>query len=105
MNRFEGWGGLGVACTAALSLGACATTGAVPEPRIITVEVAVPVPSPCVPATLAPEPEYPDTDLALLAAVDGPTRYALIAAGRLLRIARLNEVEPVVAACPKATAQ
>ena len=86
-----------------LSLGACASTPQVaPEPRIVTVEVAVPVPQPCVPAGLAAPPEYPDTDDALRAAPDAASRYQLIAAGRLLSRARLNEVEPVVAACPRA---
>mgnify|MGYP000747660966 CR=1 FL=1 len=90
---------------AALSLAACATTEAAPPERIVTVEVAVPVPSPCVPATLGPAPEYPDTDEALRAAPDPATRYQLLGAGRLLRNARLNEVEPVIAACPRASAQ
>ena len=91
---------------AALALVGCAST---PDPdvheRIVTVEVAVPVSQPCVPVTLGPAPDYPDTDEALRAAPDAATRYLLIAAGRLLRIARLGEVEPVVAACPKATSE
>lgn len=85
-----------------LVLTACATDGAVPEPRVVTVEVAVPVSSPCVPAGLAQPPEYPDTDLALRTAPDAASRLLLFAAGRLLRAARLNELEPVVAGCPKA---
>jgi hypothetical protein len=91
---------------AALAMAGCAST---PDPdvpeRIVTVEVAVPVAQPCVPATLGPAPDYPDTDEALRSAPDAATRYLLIAAGRLLRIARLGEVEPVVAACPKATGE
>lgn len=94
-----------LAILAAGSVSACASTGAAPEPRIVTVEVAVPVASPCVPASLGAPPEYPDTDDALRAAPDGATRYQLVIAGRGLREARLNEVEPVVAACPKAPAQ
>lgn len=99
MKRIEGWGGLGVA---AVLLAGCATAPATPPERVVTVEVAVPVPSPCVPANLGPAPEYPDTDEALRAAPDAATRYLLLGAGRLLRIARANEVEPVVAACPRA---
>jgi len=90
------------ACAAALTLGACATTGAAPEPRVVTVEVAVPVASPCVPAGLGATPEYPDTDEALRQAPDAATRYQLLAAGRPLRAARLGELEPVVAGCPRA---
>ena len=82
-------------------LAACATPGA-PPARLVTVEVAVPVASPCVPAGLAAAPEYPDTDEALRAAPDAASRYLLTFAGRQLRSARLNELEPIVAACPKA---
>jgi hypothetical protein len=91
----------GLILLAVLPLAACATPAA-PPPRIVTVEVAVPVSSPCVPASLAAPPEYPDTDAALRAAPDAASRYQLTFAGRLLRMARLNEVEPIVAACPKA---
>ncbi len=82
-------------------LAGCASTPD-SEPRVVTVEVAVPVASPCVPASLGPAPEYPDTDEALRAAPDAASRYQLLGAGRLLRGARLNELEPVVARCPKA---
>lgn len=84
-----------------LLLAGCATDEA-PPVRTVTVEVAVPVASPCVPAGLAPAPEYPDTADALRAAPDAAQRLLLMAAGRLLRTARLNELEPVVAGCPKA---
>lgn len=99
MNR------LPIAVVAALSLTACATAKPVPEPRIVTVEVAVPVASPCVPAGLAGPPEYPDTDDALRAAPGPAERYLLVVAGRALMRARLNELEPVVAGCPKAVSQ
>lgn len=81
-------------------LAGCATTQT-PEPVIRTVTVNVPVPAPCVPATLAPAPEYPDTDSALRKATDAAERYLLVFAGRLLRDARLTQLETVVAACPK----
>jgi len=72
-----------------------------PRPEIRYVTVNVPVPQPCVPATLGEAPDYPDTDAKLLAAVDAAERYLLIAAGRALRIARNNELETAVAGCPK----
>ena len=85
---------------AALSLSACATQG-LPEPIIKIVEVKVPVPQPCVPKTLGGEPTYIDTDDALLKANGADVRYQLIYAGRLQRIGRLGELEPVVKSCPK----
>lgn len=85
-----------------LLLAACATTGQPePEPRIITVERAVPVSSPCVPANLAPPPQYKVTVDTLLAAPDAAARLPLAVAGMLEREARLVAVEPVIAACPK----
>lgn len=79
-----------------ISLAACATTS---EPRVKVVEKAVPTPVPCV-SEKTPQPgAYPDTDDALKAAHSPAARYGLIAAGRLLRIQRLAEIEPVVAAC------
>lgn len=53
----------------------------------------------CVPRTLAPKPRYPDTDAALKAAPGAADRYQLMAAGRLLRQKRLDELEQVVQAC------
>lgn len=87
-------------CAAALMLTGCATTQ--PTERIVTVEVPVPVKSPCVPATLGAAPAYPDTDEALRAAAGPAERYQLLAAGRPLRVARNNELETVVAGCPRA---
>lgn len=79
-------------------LAACGTTKA-PEPVIRTIEVKVPVPVTCVPSNLGPAPTYPDTDHALRAAPSAPERYQLLAAGRLLRIQRQSETEPVIAGC------
>ncbi len=92
-------------CIAALGLSGCASRPeARPEPIVITKEVVVPGPqSPCVPANLSSlPPAYPDTDAALRAAEDAAERYQLMAAGRKDRIARLNELEPIIASCPKA---
>jgi len=81
----------------ALGLTACATDHA--EPRIEIREVKVPVPVTCVPAALPAAPTYPDTDEALRAAKGPADRLALIVAGRLLRIQRQAETEPVIAGC------
>lgn len=87
---------IGTTLVAALLLAGCAHT---PEPKVRTVTVNKPVALECVPATLGTAPEYPDTDEAIRNAVDAAERYRLIAAGRLLRNARLGEVEPVLLMC------
>lgn len=88
--------------TAAL-VGACSTVQTPPpEPIIKTVEVLVPGPAvPCVPKQLGGPPTYVDSDEALLNAKDAAERYQLLYAGRMQRKARLGEVEPVVASCPR----
>lgn len=53
----------------------------------------------CVPKTLAHPPKYPDTDAALREAGGAADRYQLLAAGRLLRMQRLNELEKVIDGC------
>ncbi len=73
-----------------------------PEPEIRIVEVGIPTPVGCIPPNMAGPPVYPDTETALKAAIDAAARYQLLWAGRTLRVARLGEVEPVIAACPKA---
>lgn len=78
------------------------TAAPTPEPVKVPVEVKVPVPVGCIPAALDPAPVYPDTKAALMAATDAASRYRLLYAGRKLRMARLNELEPIVMACPKA---
>jgi hypothetical protein len=80
----------------ALLLGGCATNRV---PPVKTVYVDRPVALECVPATLDGAPSYPDTDAALKQAVDAAERYALVSAGRLLRKARLAELEPVILSC------
>ena len=81
-----------VLCT--ILLAGCAT----PEPRIIIKEVSKPVPVSCVPETLESAPVYPDSNEALMTATPD-RRYQLVIAGRELRQARLNEIEPVIAGC------
>lgn len=60
---------------------------------------APPPPRNCVPRNLPPPPRYPDTDAALRGAAGAADRYQLMAAGRLLRQKRLEELERVVAGC------
>ena len=81
----------------ALALAGCATHR--PEPVIVTRTVEVPVIVRCIPPELRPEPDYPDTDDALRNAADAAERYARMAAGRLLRMARQRETEAVINAC------
>ncbi len=91
--KIEGVGGIAVA----LTLAGCAHG----ENRVQIQTVKVPVPVACVSDSFPATPSYPDTDDALRAAVDAAERYRLIAVGRLLRDARLGELEPAVAACRK----
>lgn len=86
---------------AALLLSGCGATRTIEKPVITVVEKPVPVQSPCVPKTLGAAPDYPDTDDALRAAPDASERYRLLAQGRPLRVARLTELETVVAGCPR----
>jgi hypothetical protein len=75
-----------------------------PAPPLIIIKPAPPPPPPpppksCVPRTLAPPPRYPDTDAALRNAAGAADRYQLMAAGRILREQRLEDLERVVAGC------
>lgn len=108
-----------VALTAALALGGCETLRrkAPAEPAAAPVLVPLPEPPPpppppkppaapappppksCVPRSLSPAPKYPDTDAALRAAPGAADRYQLMAAGRLLRQRRLQELERALAGC------
>lgn len=83
---------------AALALAGCGSTRTA-EPEIRIQRVEVPVTVDCVPGDLRGPPAYPDGDAALRQAPSAAERYRLIAAGRLLRIARLAELEGVVKAC------
>lgn len=71
------------------------------EPVVVQQPVAVAVDAPCVPETLSEAPTYVDTREALVGASDAAERYQLVLGGRSQRIARLNELEPVVAGCPR----
>lgn len=71
------------ALVAALVLPACAPTKP-QEPRIVTQIVQVPVPVRCDPQ-LGPEPDYPDTDAALLANPEIFVLAQILSAGRILR--------------------
>lgn len=80
-----------------LALGACSSVQ--PEPQVITQDVYIPVAVSCVPPETPGEPEYSDTDEALLAA-DGPVeRYRLLTIGREERRRRLRQVEPLIELC------
>jgi hypothetical protein len=78
---------------------ALAPQAAAPPPQTRVVQVRVPTPVKCVPDDLGPAPAYPDTDRALRDAGGAADRYQLLAAGRLLRDARLRRLEEVVRHC------
>lgn len=80
----------------ALAASACAIQ---PEARVVVEKVMVPTPVTCVPASLAGPPGYVDNDDALRAARDAAARFLLVVAGRDQRRHRLDELEPVIAAC------
>lgn len=83
-----------------LALTACATTKAIKEPEIRTVEVKVAVPVPCAALeALGPEPTYPDTDAAIAEAETIGALARLYAKGRLMRTQRLAEYLSVKASC------
>ncbi|HLZ76032.1 hypothetical protein [Phenylobacterium sp.] len=73
-----------------------AAAPAAPAPVVVK---TVPVKEACVPKTLPKAPKYPDTDAALRDAGGAADRYQLMAAGRILRERRLNELEKVVDGC------
>lgn len=100
MNHILGVGKM-VPLSLIIALAACGHTPT-PEPVIVTRTVNVPVAVACIPDNLGPAPTYPDTDAAIRAAADAVARYALIAAGRLLRIQRASETEPVIEQCRSA---
>lgn len=110
MNGGFGWGATTsrfekrlITALSTLLVGGCAHHPiATAPPVLMPVEVVKPVAIGCVPANMAAAPEYPDTDNALRRAPDAAGRYQLLYAGRKVRTARLNELEPVVAGCPKA---
>ena len=90
-----------VALLPLILLAGCAT----PEPTVRIVTVLKPVSVPCTPATLGGAPLYPDTDEALRSAIDAAERYRLLFVGRVLRDARLGELEPVILNCREEVAK
>jgi len=76
---------------------ACNTTA--PAVEIRTVEVKVPVATPCVPKTVVGRPDYQVTRETLQAAPGADERYRQAVVGMLERDARLAVVEPVLEGC------
>lgn len=102
MDRDEQTGVAGVIILLLIVLifvSACAS-GSPPEPQIRTVEVSVPVQVPCEALkALGAEPDYPDTEEALLSAPNLFERVRLMAQGRLLKNARLAQYAAARASC------
>jgi hypothetical protein len=92
-----------------LAAGACTTLAPRPAPPPTpavaeiprTPEAAPPTPSKahCVPKGFPKAPRYPDTDAALRDAGGAADRYQLLAAGRILRMHRLADLEKLVDDC------
>jgi hypothetical protein len=112
MNRRAACQLLLLAAVAALSLAACATPRQKPTPVVVVTPPPVTiapepgpaapvrkVPASCVPRSLPGPPAYPDTDTRLRSAGEAAERYQLLAAGRLVRMRRLAELERVIEAC------
>jgi hypothetical protein len=72
---------------------------AAPPPLRLPPPPPVVVKGACVPKAFPHAPKYPDTDAALLEAGGAADRYQLMAAGRLLRMRRLAELEKAIDAC------
>lgn len=71
-----------------------------PPPRVVVLPAPpAPPPKSCVPKSFPAPPRYPDTDGALRAAPGAADRYQLMAAGRILRQQRLDDLERVIATC------
>jgi len=96
------WLMMAAASLFAAGLSGCAHDRQTPEPRVVVVEKAVPVASPCVPKNLDTDPKFRVTQETLKAAADAVARYPMAVAGMLERDAWINEAKPVVAGCPKA---
>jgi hypothetical protein len=86
---------LGAVILVGAALGACATSpGGRGAPRAVN----LPTPIACR-ADIGPQPDYPDTDDALRAAADLFERVRLLAAGRLMRMARERDLTAALGAC------
>lgn len=79
------------------------TPAPAPPPILVMPQRPPPPPPPppksCVPRNLPQAPRYPDTDAALRNAPGAADRYQLMAAGRILRQQRLEDLERVVQNC------
>ncbi len=88
-------------CWPVLTAGSCVSTR---EPRVVTRDVLVPVPTPC-PDRRGPAPTYPDTpELMRRRLGETPDQHLArvappILAGRELRIGREAENEAQITAC------
>lgn len=101
--------GVGLATTACTTVGSGPSPGpAPPPPAMGTPETpataspaasSAPAKARCVPRTFPKAPRYPDTDAALRDAGGAADRYQLLAAGRILRMRRLAELERLVEDC------
>jgi hypothetical protein len=69
-----------------------------PETHVVYQTVDRPVPVSCVPSGLKPKPEGLLTR-EQAEQMDGPQRYVAIVADWALRVARMNDTEPVIEAC------
>ena len=103
MNRFAVMAAIGLGLTA----GACTTLAPRPAPPLAMAE-SPPAPEPappapaktqCVPKGFPKTPKYPDTDAALRDAGGAADRYQLLAAGRILRMRRLADLEKLLEGC------
>jgi len=86
---------LGAVVLAGAALAACATA---PVGRAAPRTVDLPTPIACR-ADVGPPPVYPDTDDTLRAAADLFERVKLLAAGRLMRMARERDLTAALGAC------
>lgn len=100
--------GMGLATTACTALGPRPLMPAPTPPAVgipETPEIAAPAAlsepakAQCVPKTFPKAPRYPDTDAALRDAGGAADRYQLLAAGRILRMRRLADLEKLVDSC------
>lgn len=78
-----------------LMAGSCATTG---EPRIEIRTVNVPVAVPCDPV-ISPAPDYPDKAEVMANVADTFEAVKRLKAGRILRDARIGELEAALKGC------
>jgi hypothetical protein len=100
--------GMGLAATACTAMGPkplklapAPPAAGNPETREIASPTAssAPAKAHCVPRNFPKAPRYPDTDAALRDAGGAADRYQLLAAGRILRIGRLADLEKLVDDC------